>query len=288
MGIRNIVRNLREKPDHGEGRNPLALSEAAQAEIRSRIEAHEGEGSLVFFVLTQPSPIGHNVGVGFREVEEGTHTRPGFPVPVLVSEEDYDRLAGTTVDYREGAFVTFTDVAVHVSDTPNPESRKFIVNRDLVTEGSATFQRPVKDGDPQLVKLLLEIPGTRMLFLIRNFCSVTREPGADWQALTAEVGKRIQAYFAHGGAAITPPPVDEAALGEVEGKIVRILEEVIRPAVQRDGGDIAFAGYEDGVVQLYMLGSCVGCPSSMATLKMGVENLLRDQVPQVKEVMAID
>ena len=77
-------------------------------------------------------------------------------------------------------------------------------------------------------------------------------------------------------------------VSDVERRIVNLLEDSVRPAVQRDGGDIAFAGYDDGTVQLYMLGSCVGCPSAMATLKMGVENLLKDSIPEVKEVIAID
>ena len=77
-------------------------------------------------------------------------------------------------------------------------------------------------------------------------------------------------------------------LDETERKIVDVLEDVVRPAVQRDGGDIMFAGYSNGTVQLYMLGSCVGCPSSLATLKMGVEQLLKDAVPEVREVVAID
>jgi Fe-S cluster biogenesis protein NfuA len=81
---------------------------------------------------------------------------------------------------------------------------------------------------------------------------------------------------------------DDADYGEVEKKIIGVLEDVVRPAVQRDGGDIAFAGYEDGVVQLYMLGSCVGCPSALATLKMGVESLLKDEIPEIREVISID
>jgi Fe-S cluster biogenesis protein NfuA len=135
--------------------------------------------------------------------------------------------------------------------------------------------------------MLFELPQVKRLFFIGGFCTVTRDGEAPWPDLQNEIGRRLQAYFAHGGTAFEAPPVDPAQYTETEQQIVRILDEVIRPAVQRDGGDIAFAGYEDGVVQLYMLGSCVGCPSSLATLKMGVENLLKDQVPGVKEVVAI-
>ena len=287
MGIRNIVRGLREKHGPG-GRKPLALTEAAVAAIRARIDAEPG-GRIAFTVVTKPSPIGFQVGVGFKVPEPGDPEPQGdYPVPVLVGAEDRERLEGTTIDYRDDRFVTTSDVSVHVSDTPNPDSRKFVVNRDLVTEGSATFEQPPREGDPHLARMLLEVPGVKRVFLIRSFCSVTREPGSPWDAVQAEVGRRLQAYFAHGGAAVEPPPPDPARQGEVAERIVQLLEDVVRPAVQRDGGDIVFAGYDEGVVQLYMLGSCVGCPSSMATLKMGVENLLKEQIPEIREVVAVD
>ena len=111
--------------------------------------------------------------------------------------------------------------------------------------------------------------------------------GANWSELESEVGKRLQAYFAHGGAPLPPLAKDAMHLDAIEQKIVDVLEEVVRPAVQKDGGDIMFAGYAEGRVQLYMLGSCVGCPSSLATLKMGVETLLKDAVPEIREVVAI-
>jgi Fe-S cluster biogenesis protein NfuA len=206
----------------------------------------------------------------------------------VISSADRDRLTGYTIDFRDDRFVTLTNVTVHVKETPNPASRKFMVNRPLVTAGSATFTRPVAEDHPVLVKLLFEIPEVHSLFFINDFVSVTQEPGTAWDGFQTTVGQRIQAYFAHGGTALTPPPVDQELLGDVERKILEVLEDVVRPAVQRDGGDIAFAGYEEGTVQLYMLGSCSGCPSSMATLKMGVENLLKDAVPEIREVVAID
>lgn len=287
MGIRSAIQSMRESAGRGRKR-ALVLTEAAAQEVRSRLSAAGGGTS--FFVLTQPSKLGFDVGVGFEssDTESNRRPRPEFEFPVLVSDEDWERLAGFTIDFLEGRFVTFSDVTVHVAETPNPQSRKFIVNRDLMTEGSATYTRPVKDGDPPLVKLLFEVPQVKMLFFIDNFCSVTLEPETDWSEFQTKVGNRLQGYFAHGGAAMTPPPASDVSYSDVERKIVGILEDVVRPAVQRDGGDIAFAGYEDGTVQLYMLGSCVGCPSSRATLKMGVENLLKDAVPEVQEVVAID
>lgn len=285
MGIRQTIQGMRDNWG-AEGPRPLGLSRAAVAEIRRRVD--EAKGEQVFFVLTQASPVGFNVGVGFEERTGDEALRPEFEVPVRVADTDWDRLAGYTIDFQDDHFVTMTDVRVHVKETPNPEARKFLVNRPLVTEGSATFTRPAAEDAPLLVRLLFEVPEVRSLFVIRDFVSVTREPEAVWDTFQTRVGQRIQAYFAHGGAPLVPPPREASTLDGVEGRIVQLLEDVIRPAVQRDGGDIAFAGYEDGTVQLYMLGSCSGCPSSMATLKMGVENLLRDAIPEVQEVVAID
>ncbi len=275
-------------PADGQDRAPLALTAAAEEEIRHRLETMEEGAETAFLVLTQPSRLGFNVGVGFEPRSSDRPLRSEFPVPVQVTDDDYERLRGYTIDVRDGRFVTFANVSVQVAQTPNPDSRKFIVNRPLVTGGSATFHAPAGEDDPLLVRYLFEVPEIRSLFFIQNFCTVTRRPEVDWPDLQVEVGKRLQAWFAHGGAPMTPPDADPARLGEVERRIVEVLEDVVRPAVQKDGGDIAFAGYEDGVVQLYMLGSCVGCPSSLATLKMGVENLLKDAVPEVREVVALD
>ncbi len=287
MGIRNIVNSERDRYDPSH-EPPLTLTEAAAEEVRTRLAGYEGGEGLAFFILTQPTQIGFSVGVGFEPKTSDRPLRPEFPVPFQVTDEDYERLRGYTIDVRAGKFVTFTNVSVQVAETPNPESRKFSLNRNLMTEGSATHARPVRDTDPTLVRFLLEIPEVKGLFFIQRFCTVTRMPGADWPDLQAEIGKRLQAYFAHGGTAMEPSPRDPAELGDVERRIVEILEDVVRPAVQRDGGDIAFAGYDDGVVQLYMLGSCTGCPSSRATLKMGVETLLKDAIPEIREVVAIE
>ena len=278
------IRNLLRRSEPGES-TELALTDSAREAIRKR--AAEG---AEFFVTTQPSRLGFNVGVGYELPAEGTDRRQRneLGVPLRISDEDWERLRGYTIDFKDGRFVTSTNVTVHVAETPNPESRKFMVSRPLILEGSATFRRPSDEHAPVLVNYLLEIESVQSLFIIQNFCTVTRVSGASWPELEAEVGRRLQAYFAHGGAPLAAPKREDQHLDEVERKIVEVLEDVVRPAVQRDGGDIRFAGYSAGTVQLYMLGSCVGCPSSLATLKMGVEQLLKDAVPEVREVVAID
>ena len=286
MGIRDTIRTMRESggPPADAG---LTVTEAAVEEIRRRLGAYEGGDELAFFVVTQPSRLGFNVGVGFEPTSSDRPLRPEYPVPVQVSDEDMERLQGYTIDVRENQFVSMANVTVHVAETPNPDTLKFMVNRDLMTEGTASFAPPASDEHPILVRYLLEIPTVKSLFFMNNFCSVTREPGADWEELRNEVGKRLQAYFVHGGAPLEPVSRDLSQVSDVERKIIEILEQVIRPAVAQHGGDIAFAGFDDGIVQLYLMGSCMGCPSSVATLKMGVENLLKEQVPEVREVVSI-
>lgn len=287
MGIRNIIQSIRERSG-GTDEDALVITPASRELARKHMEGRTEEGPLAFRVATVPAEIGFRVRVALELVEEGTVLRSEYgDFPVAVSTEDWDRLRGYTIDVREDRFVTLANVSVHVEDTPNPDSRKFTVNRRIMTGGSATFERAAADAAPPLARMLLEIPGVKRVFFIDTFCTVTRVAGTEWDALVEEVGRRLQAYFAHGGPRLDPPKTDPGSLGEVEARIIEILETSVRPAVQRDGGDIAFAGYEDGVVQLYMLGSCVGCPSSTATLKMGIENLLRDAVPEVREVVSI-
>jgi len=177
--------------------------------------------------------------------------------------------------------------AVYVSPTPNPDSLKFTVDRLLVEEGSATFAAPARPGDPALVRDLLGVEGVRSLFLMEAMCTVTREPGADWDAIRPALTGAIRDYFAGGGASLDPQAAAARPQGELEGRIRDLIDSTVRPAVQNDGGDIVFAGLDDGVVRLHMLGSCSGCPSSTATLKMGVENLLKETFPEVRSVEAI-
>jgi NFU1 iron-sulfur cluster scaffold homolog, mitochondrial len=271
----------------GGARPPLSLTAAAEAEIARRLG--ELEDGAAFFVVTQPTEFGFRVGVGFETSPDDPErpVRPEMGARVRVSDDDLERLRGTTIDFRDDGFVTFTDVFVRAGATPNPRSRKFQLNRELIAAGSATFASPAREDDPWLARYLLEVPGVESVFFFRDFCLVTAGSEDAWDALQPEIGKRLQAYFAHGGGALPAAAADPARLGDVERRIVEVLEEVVAPAVAKDGGEIAFAGFEDGKVLLYMLGSCSGCPSSLATLKIGVEEILKDAIPEVREVEAL-
>ena len=284
MGLGDKLRSMAGRGQAGEGE--LRLTPEARSAVADALAGRDGD--LVFRVQTVPHELGFAVKVGYEAPDPAVPAHPAFGEFALhITEADRERLAGYTIDVREGRFVTFTDVRVHVSPTPNPDSRKFLVSRPVIVSGTATFVPPVADDAPALVRLLAAIDGVARVFLADAFVSITREPGVDFEDLSLEVGRAIQTYFAHGGEPVPAMPRAESDLDDVESRIVRLLEETVRPRVQEDGGDILYAGFEDGVVKLHMVGSCDGCPSSTATLKMGIESLLREEVPEVEAVEAI-
>lgn len=183
--------------------------------------------------------------------------------------------------------------AVQPMATPNPRSLKFLTDRTLVPSGSVDCQGPEEARRSPLAMRLFDLEGVTGVFLCQNFVTVTADSDGRWAALKPTVVQAMQQYLASG-----EPVLDEAVLasereelgqdeGEVEAQVRHILDTQIRPAVAMDGGDIVFDRYEDGVVHLRMQGACGGCPSSTATLKMGIENRLRHLVPQVERVEAV-
>ena len=186
-----------------------------------------------------------------------------------------------------------SDITVDLEFTPNPNTLKYVTNRSLLLAGAENFKSvdSAKDRSP-LAEVLFAIPGIAALMVGRNFVTVTLSDSDSLTELNDKIIDTIKAFLATGKpavnlAAITEVKADYAAMGEVEGKIMKILDEEIRPAVAMDGGDITFEKFQDGVVFLHMKGACSGCPSSTATLKMGIENRLKDQIPEVSEVVAV-
>jgi len=179
---------------------------------------------------------------------------------------------------------------MHAERTPNPNSIKWVLGTPLTTGGvSAHFEAaPAVDVSP-LAARLFAVDGVVGVFLASNFVTVTKRPELEWTEIAQPIVDAIKASLADGGEALGPAfEVPEVTGGdELVQRIQRILEEEVRPAVAMDGGDIVFAGYRDGVVELYMQGSCSGCPSSTATLKLGIEARLREEIPEVQEVVAL-
>ena len=177
---------------------------------------------------------------------------------------------------------------VQTETTPNPNSLKFLPEKIVSNGGS--FEITKKDEiKNELIKNLMSINGVESIFLTTDFISINKYDDISWDEIKHIVISLINDFYSSGKEFIidkSPFEIDEN-LGEIEKKIVKILEQKISPAVAKDGGDIKFKEFKDGVVKVQLQGSCSGCPSSTMTLKQGVQNLLRHYLPEVKEVEAI-
>ena len=182
---------------------------------------------------------------------------------------------------------------IETEGTPNPATLKFLPGRDVVGAGTADFAGPDLAGRSPLATALFELPGVARVFLGGDFITVTKSDLADWQALRPQVLGVIMEHFVAGRPVIEGQgaAVDEDVSPEdqdVVDQIKELLDTRVRPAVAGDGGDIVFRGYRAGVVRLHMQGACSGCPSSSATLKHGIENMLRHYVPEVVSVEQVE
>ena len=172
--------------------------------------------------------------------------------------------------------------------TPNPNSLKFLPGKIVSKTGS--FEITKKDETTnELVRNLLSINGVEGIFLGQDFISVNKYDEGSWDDIRHIVISLISDYYLSGKECVINKSLDEVKenLEEIEKKIIKLLDEKIRPAVAKDGGDIKFKEFKDGIVMVQLQGSCSGCPSSTMTLKQGVQNLLCHYLPEVKEVIAI-
>ncbi|MGZ3696260.1 MAG: NifU family protein [Bdellovibrionota bacterium] len=187
------------------------------------------------------------------------------------------------------------NLEIRLEFTPNPNALKYVVDEAiLLPRGSASFTDKATAENAPLAKRLMAIPGVSSCMIGYNFVSVTKSDQGDWEVLDLQTRDALKAHLASGEAAVNQLTLDKNALPKSEGsgdpiemKIREILDRDIRPAVAMDGGDIVFEKFENGVVYLYMQGSCAGCPSSTATLKMGIETRIKAAVPEVNEVVAL-
>jgi Fe-S cluster biogenesis protein NfuA len=177
---------------------------------------------------------------------------------------------------------------VQIEVTPNPNSLKFIPGKIVSNCGS--FEITKKDNiQNELIRNILSINGVEGIFLSKDFISVNKYDEISWDEIKHIVISLINDFYASGKEFVINKDLNETTenLKEIEKKIVQILDQKIRPAVAKDGGDIKFREFKDGVVKVQLQGSCSGCPSSTMTLKQGVQNLLCHYLPEVKEVVAI-
>jgi Fe-S cluster biogenesis protein NfuA len=181
---------------------------------------------------------------------------------------------------------------IQTEQTPNPATLKFLPGRAVMSAGTANFTSADDANRSPLAERLFRIDGVTGVFLGADFVTVTKADDREWQLLKPSILGAVMEHFTAGHPVIRESVSDNAHHGdavdsEVVSQIKELLDTRVRPAVAQDGGDIVFHGFEDGVVYLHMQGSCSGCPSSTATLKAGIENMLKHYLPEVSEVRAV-
>ncbi len=189
---------------------------------------------------------------------------------------------------------------IQTEATPNPATLKFLPGREVLTEGTADFRdAAAAREDSPLAGRLFDVPGVTGVFFGYDFITITKSDGYDWQHLKPAIlgaimeqfmsGAPVMSRSAQAGQAVAEGGEEfyDKADEEIVVTIKELLETRVRPAVAQDGGDITFRGYDNGTVFLNMKGACAGCPSSTATLKHGIQNLLRHFVPEVQQVEQI-
>jgi len=188
-------------------------------------------------------------------------------------------------------------IMVYAESTPNPSTLKFVINRTLLADYSVTYTEDSQATDCPLAADLFLLNYVKGVYIASNFITITKKPQVEWVEIMNELREFIKAWFTDEKPVFTnlpaKPAVNEAAVsGEylnadaAEQKIMEILDEYIKPAVEQDGGEIAFKSFENGIVNVELKGSCSGCPSSTLTLKAGIEQLLKRMVPGVESVVA--
>ncbi|HZW66471.1 MAG TPA: NifU family protein [Hanamia sp.] len=190
-----------------------------------------------------------------------------------------------------------TVVSIYTEMTPNPETMKFVANKLLYPGKSVDFKNEESASSSPLAMQLFTFPFIKSVFIASNFVTLTKtDDTQDWQDVIPSVKQFLKEYLEEGNeiineeelAARKPESTNEIQLndGDVVKRIKELLENYVKPAVEMDGGAIQFLSYENGTVNLMMQGSCSGCPSSMITLKAGIEGMMKRMIPEVKEVVA--
>jgi Fe-S cluster biogenesis protein NfuA len=180
---------------------------------------------------------------------------------------------------------------IQTETTPNPASLKFLPGRDVLGAGTADFRDAAQARTSPLAAKLFAIDGVAGVFLGSDFVTITKQPDREWPHLKPAILGAVMEHFLSGLPVMAAEAAEEADNGAADGAVAAQIRELIdtrvRPAVAQDGGDIVFKGYDKGIVLLQMRGACSGCPSSTATLRNGIENMLRHYIPEIVEVRQI-
>ena len=181
---------------------------------------------------------------------------------------------------------------IQTEPTPNPATLKFLPGQTVMGRGTADFAAAEDAARSPLAKRLFEVEGVARVFLGSDFVSITKKDNEEWHVLKPAILGALMEHLTAGRPIVdSEADAADAPAGEeteVVKEIKELLDTRVRPAVAQDGGDITFRAFEGGIVYLHMQGSCAGCPSSTATLKMGIENLLKHYIPEVEGVEAVE
>ena len=184
---------------------------------------------------------------------------------------------------------------IQTEHTPNPQTLKFLPGKVVMDNGTAFFQNVEEGSNSPFARRLFEVDGVEGVFFGSDFITITKNQKIDWQVMKPLILGSIMDHYNSGDETISKVSEKENTSLETEEndndivkQIKELLDTRVRPAVAMDGGDIIYDSFKDGIVYLHMQGACSGCPSSTATLKMGIENMLKHYVPEVQEVRPID
>jgi Fe-S cluster biogenesis protein NfuA len=179
---------------------------------------------------------------------------------------------------------------LHAERTPNPESIKWVLSQPVAPDGvSASFKESVEADVSPLAARLFAVDGVVGVFFAGNFITTTKREDVEWTDIVELLADAIKSFVASKESPLGPSYDADAGhpQGEVVERIRKFLNEEVRPAVAMDGGDVIFAGFENGVVEVYLEGACAGCPGASATLRFGIEARLREEVPEVTSVVSV-
>ena len=185
-------------------------------------------------------------------------------------------------------------IQIYTESTPNPETLKFVVNKMLLPNDSVDYQDESNATGSPLAIELFGFPFVKGVFIMNNFVTITKQPDMEWEEVIPQLKEYIKQFAESGKEAVveksartsTSSNGENADDGEIVVKIKQLLETYVKPAVEMDGGAIQYKSFDNGVLTLILQGSCSGCPSSMITLKAGIEGMMKRMIPEVEEVVA--
>ncbi|MFT4622179.1 MAG: Fe-S cluster biogenesis protein NfuA [Myxococcota bacterium] len=253
----------------------LTLTKAGLARLSTLPDGHG------IHVRTAPTDRGRVVQVGEAELQGPPP--PGLGDRVTMSDADLHHLRGLALDFEGDRWRVVVAMEVRGRETPNPDGRLYLCTRQLAI-GAPRYFAPGQGDLPDLPSRLLDIEGALTVLLREHTVTIEREPGALWPTIDRAVDSALRHHFLLCGHELT---ADDTVQRDdpLERAVQQILEERVLPGIHRDGGDLRLIGIADGVVQVSMHGACRSCPASTATLKLGVERVLRDAFPdQIRSV----